>query len=102
MTVVIDGTGLDRRKAFFKLCEKLAKESGGALEWHEKADPKMKGYLQQLHRKVREMISQYDKRIDEQGASFLAETIGDGAPLEHAHHCRDSLFFLIGAPLERI
>ena len=79
LTVVIDGTGLDRRKAFYKLCEKLARESGGALEWHEKADPKAKGYAQMLHRKIREMISQYDKRIDEQGAAFLAETIGGDA-----------------------
>lgn len=76
LNVIIDGTGFDRRKAFYKLCDKLAKDSGGISEWHEKADPKEKGYLQQLHRKVREMISQYDKRIDEQGASFLAETIG--------------------------
>ena len=79
LTVVIDGTGLDRRKAFYKLCEKIAKDSGGALEWHEKADPKGKGYAQQLHRKIREMMSQYDKRIDEQGAAFLAETIGGDA-----------------------
>ena len=76
LTVVIDCTGLDRRKAFFKLCEKLAKESGGLSEWHEKADPKGKGYAQILHRKIREMMSHYDKRIDEQGAAFLAETIG--------------------------
>ena len=79
LTVVIDGTGLDRRKAFYKQCEKLAKESGGASEWHEKADPKGKGYAQILHRKIREMMSQYDKRIDEQGAAFLAETIGGDA-----------------------
>ena len=79
LTVVIDGTGLDRCKAFYKLCEKLAKESGGALEWHEKADPKAKGYAQILHRKIRETISHYDKRIDDQGAAFLAETIGGDA-----------------------
>lgn len=79
LNVVIDGTGLDRRKAFFKLCDKLAKESGGSLEWHEKADPKVKGYAQMLHRKIREMMSHYDKRIDEQGAAFLAETIGGDA-----------------------
>ena len=79
VTVVIDGTGLDRRKAFFKLCEKLAGESGGSLEWHEKADPKTKGYMQMLHRKIREMMSRYDKRIDEQGAAFLAETVGGDA-----------------------
>ena len=79
LTVVIDGTGLDRRKTFFKLCEKLAKETGGALEWHEKADPKVKGYIQILHRKIREMISTCGKRIDEQGAAFLAETIGGDA-----------------------
>jgi len=79
LTVIFDGTGLDRRKGFYKLCEKLAKESDGVLEWHEKADPKAKGYAQMLHRKIREMMSQYDKRIDEQGAAFLAETIGGDA-----------------------
>ncbi len=79
LNVVIDGAGFDRRKAFYKLCDKLAKDSGGISEWHEKADPKEKGYMQLLHRKVRELISHYDKRIDEQGASFLAETIGGDA-----------------------
>ncbi len=79
LTVVIDGTGLDRRKAFFKLCEKICASSGGALEWYEKADPKARGYMQQLHRRIREMMSQYSKRIDEQGAAFLAETIGGDA-----------------------
>ena len=79
LTVIIDGTGLDRRKAFFKICEKVAKETSGAVEWHEKADPKVKGFARILHQKVREMMSSFDKRIDEQGAAFLAETIGGDA-----------------------
>lgn len=79
LTVIIDGTGLDRRKAFFKICEKVAKETSGAVEWHEKADPKVKGFARILHQKVREMMSAFDKRIDEQGAAFLAETIGGDA-----------------------
>lgn len=79
LTVIIDGTGMDRRKAFYKICEKLAKETGGALEWHEKADPKVKGYAQILHRKIREMMAAESKRIDEQGTAFLAETIGGDA-----------------------
>ena len=79
LTVIIDGTGLDRRKGFFKICEKVCKETGGALEWFEKNDPKAKGFAQILHRKIREVMSQNNKRLDEQAVSFLAETIGGDA-----------------------
>lgn len=79
LTAVIDGTGLDRRKTFYKLCVKLAGDSGGAVEWHEKNDPKSRGGAQALHQTIRELMGSYGKRIDEAGAAFLAETIGGDA-----------------------
>ena len=84
LTIVIDGAGLDRRKAFYKLCEKVCAATGGKLEWFEKVDPKAKGYEAMLHKRIREAVSNYNKRIDENGAAFLAETVGaDAARLKN-------------------
>ena len=51
VTLIMDIPGLDRRKAFFKLCEKVCASSGGKLEWFEKTDPKSKGAAAVLIRK---------------------------------------------------
>ena len=84
LTIIIDGAGLDRRKAFYKLCEKVCAATGGKLEWFEKVDPKAKGYEAMLHKRIREAVSNYNKRIDENGAAFLAETVGaDAARLKN-------------------
>ena len=56
LTIVIDGAGLDRRKAFYKLCEKVCAATGGKLEWFEKVDPKAKGYEAMLHKRIREAL----------------------------------------------
>lgn len=79
LTVIIDGVGLDRRKAFYKLCEKVCASSGGALEWFEKADPKAKGFAAILSRKIKEIVGAASRRIDENAVAFLAETIGGDA-----------------------
>ncbi len=79
-TLVIDGP-LDRRKAFYKLCEKVCQSSGGKLEWFEKADVKSKGYMANLTHRIKEMaLNSGDKRINDDAAAFLAETAGADAP----------------------
>ena len=84
LTLIIDGPGLDRRKAFYKLCEKVCAAAGGKIEWFDKVDPKAKGYEAMLHKRIREAVSHYGKRIDENGAAFLAETVGaDAARLKN-------------------
>lgn len=77
LTLVIDGP-LDRRKAFFKVCDKACSASGGKLEWFEKADVKSRDYKQNLGRKIREMaLNSGGKRLNEDAAAYLAETVGN-------------------------
>lgn len=84
ITLLIDGPGLDRRKAFFRLCEKTIASSGGTLQWFDKADPKARGYTALLMRKIREMAMSAGKSMDDAAASFIAETIGsDTATLKN-------------------
>ena len=76
VTLIIDGP-MDRRKAFYKLCEKICESSGGKLEWFEKADVKSKGYLPNLIRRIKEIaLDSGGKRMNEDAAAYLAETIG--------------------------
>ena len=79
VTLILDGP-MDRRKAFFKLCEKVCTSSGGKLEWFEKTDVKSKGYLPNLIMKIKELaLEAGEKRMNDDAASFLAETLGGDA-----------------------
>ncbi|MBR2906099.1 MAG: hypothetical protein IKC08_09395 [Lentisphaeria bacterium] len=80
MTIIIDGVGLDRRKAFFKLCEKVCASSGGKMEWFDKIDAKDKSAAMLLYKKIKEMADSFGKRIDEGAVSFLTETVGSDIP----------------------
>ena len=80
VTLIIDGP-MDRRKSFYKLCEKVCQSSGGKLEWFEKADVKSKGYLPNLIRRIKEIaLNAGGKRMNDDAASYLAETLGSDAP----------------------
>lgn len=83
-TLIIDAFGLDRRKAFFKLCEKVCASSGGRFEWFEKTDPKSKGALAALIRRIREYAASRGKRIDDEAASYLADAVGSAVAPLHA------------------
>lgn len=76
LTLVIDGPGLDRRKSFYKIASAACEASGGKLEWFEKADPRVRGFAKMQIRRIQEFVSRQGKRIDDEAASFLAETIG--------------------------
>ena len=79
VVLIIDAIGLDRRKAFYKLCEKVCEESGGKVEWFDKADPKAKGAAAVLMRRIREAVSETGKRMDDDAAAYLAEIAGGDA-----------------------
>jgi len=100
ITLVIDGIGLDRRKAFYKLCEKVCESSGGKVVWHEKADPKVKGYISVLLRKIKEYVLNEGYRIEDAAASFLAETSGNDTG--RLYHEMDKLINYAGDPKHEI
>lgn len=85
LTLIIDGVGIDRRKAFFKICDKAAKASG-ALHWIDQADPMRdkKGFAANLARRIRELADNNGMRMDPDAAAFIAETVGasDGGRLK--------------------
>lgn len=76
ITLVIDGPGLDRRKAFYKIASAVCGSSGGKLEWFEKADPKTRNFKQMLARRIQSIVMDRGKRIEDAAAVFLADTIG--------------------------
>ena len=76
ITLVIDGPGLDRRKAFYKIASAACGSSGGKLEWFEKADPKTRNFKQMLARRIQSIVMDRGKRIEDAAAVFLADTIG--------------------------
>ena len=76
ITLVIDGPGLDRRKAFYKIASAVCGSSGGKLEWFEKADPKTRNFKQMLARRIQSIVMDRGKRIEDAASLFLAETIG--------------------------
>ena len=76
ITLVIDGPGLDRRKAFYKIASATCGSSGGKLEWFEKADPKTRNFKQMLARRIQSIVMDRGKRIEDAAAVFLADTIG--------------------------
>lgn len=54
MTVIIDGSGIDRRKAFYKTCA----AAGFKTEWLVKPDPKDRQYAQQLHSRMETILKE--------------------------------------------
>ena len=100
VTLVIDGPGLDRRKAFYKLCEKVCASSGGELFWFEKSDPKSKGYEAQLLRRIKEQALNAGLRMDDSAVGYMAETIGgDAARLKNE---MDKLICYVGPSSKEI
>jgi len=77
LTLIIDGPGIDRRKSFFKICEKAAKASG-ELHWLEQVDPAKdrKGFAATLQKRIRELADANGMRIDPDAAGYIAETVG--------------------------
>lgn len=80
VTVVIDGSGLDRRKTFFKLCEKLCASSGGKMEWFDKIDAKDKSAAMMIYKRIKEMADAFGKRMDDGAINFLTDTVGSDIP----------------------
>lgn len=85
LTLIIDGVGIDRRKAFFKICDKAVK-AAGALHWIDQCDPARdkKGFAANIARRIRELADNNGMRIDHDAAAFIAETVGgsDGGRLK--------------------
>lgn len=79
VTLVLDAIGLDRRKSFYKLCEKACESSGGKVDWFDKADPKAKGAAAMLMSRIREFVNAAGKRMDEDAVAYLAEIAGGDA-----------------------
>lgn len=83
VTLIMDIPCMDRRKAFFKLCEKACTASGGKLEWFEKADPKSKGAASALIQRIRMQADKLGRRMDDETAAFLSGMIGGDAAALH-------------------
>ena len=80
ITLIMDGPGIDQRKAFFKAC-KTAKDS--EIQIFKKTSISDKRFAENRRRQVLEICNKAGKKIDQQAAYYMAETItGDSGRLQ--------------------
>lgn len=78
VTIIFDGPGIDRRKAFYKAFGKKAE-----VHFMEKVDLSDKNFLVNQFNRIKDFFSENKKSIDDAAAHYLAETIGsDSARLK--------------------
>lgn len=76
VTLVVDGPGVDQRKAFFKSCKAV---SGAEINFYKKArleDKDKKGYTESQTEKIKSMCARLGKKIDFRSIEFLVATVG--------------------------
>ena len=71
VTLIIDGPGIDKRKAFFKAC----KEQGEIFSY-DKADLSSKDFARSQFARIQEQGAKAGVNISPDAVSFLAETVG--------------------------
>lgn len=76
ITVVIDGSGLDRKRIFYKTCASVCEAGGGTLNWYERIDPKARDFGASMIRRAHAITEEEKKKLSPDAASFLAETSG--------------------------
>ncbi len=77
--LIMDGPGVDRRKSFFKICQKA-----GEIHFLEKADLSDKNFAVSQFKKIKEFCSEHSKNIDPRAIEYMAETLGsDSARLRN-------------------
>ncbi|OGV34767.1 MAG: hypothetical protein A2020_09600 [Lentisphaerae bacterium GWF2_45_14] len=78
VTLILDGPGIDRRKAFYKSCGKKAE-----VHFMEKADLGDKNFLVNQFNRIKDFFAENKKSINDAAAHYLSETIGsDSARLK--------------------
>lgn len=76
VTLVIDGLGIDQRKAFFKACKAVP---GGEIEFFKKTrleDKDKKGYAESQAERIKAICGKLGKQIDFRSIEFLVATVG--------------------------
>ena len=77
-TLIFDGPGIDRRKAFYKAFGKKAE-----VHFMEKADLGDKNFLVNQFNRIKDFFAENKKTIEDAAAHYLSETIGsDSARLK--------------------
>ncbi len=69
--IIIDGPGIDKRKAFYKACS-----SQGEIFIYEKADISSKDYARNQFIRIKDICNEAGKNIDQRAVNYLADTIG--------------------------
>lgn len=76
VTLVVDGLGIDQRKAFFKTCKAIP---GAEINFYKKArleDKDKKGYAESQSEKIKAVCTRLGKKIDFRSIEFLVATVG--------------------------
>lgn len=76
ITVVFDGSGLDRKRSFYKTVAAVGKTDPNTFTWFDKIDPKAKGFEAEMIQRAGEFAEAEGVQITRDAASFLAKSTG--------------------------
>lgn len=76
ITVIFDGTGLDRKRSFYKVAAAIGKTEPNTFTWFDKIDPKAKNFEAEIGLRAGEFAEAEGIQITRDATSFLARSTG--------------------------
>ena len=76
ITVVFDGTGLDRKRSFYKVAAAIGKTEPNTFTWFDKIDPKAKNFEAEVILRAGEFAEAEGIQMTRDASSFLARSTG--------------------------
>ena len=76
ITVVFDGTGLERKRTFYKTVAAIGKTQPNTFSWFDKIDPKSKNFEAEMILRAGEFAEAEGVQIARDASSFLARSTG--------------------------
>lgn len=76
ITVVFDGTGLERKRSFYKVAAAIGKTEPNTFTWFDKIDPKAKNFEAEVILRAGEFAEAEGIQLTRDASSFLARSTG--------------------------
>ena len=76
ITVVFDGTGLERKRTFYKVAAAIGKTEPNTFTWFDKIDPKSKNFEAEVILRAGEFAEAEGIQLTRDASSFLARSTG--------------------------
>ena len=76
ITVIFDGTGLERKRSFYKIAAAIGKTEPNTFTWFDKIDPKAKNFEAEIILRAGEFAEAEGIQMTRDASSFLARSTG--------------------------